>query len=175
MELLHESLRTWAALHGKALKPEAVEAWTVLFVNTPHAVLAKALQNVTEDSDRMPAPGNLKKAIRIVREEMQVRPPSTNCECKECDGMGWKAVPHPAGGDYEMAQRCGCHPEHFSDRETHDVTDAQGIKCKLELKTGQFLYRAIDCAEGRMFLATLAKVSGKTPEEAAKLMEKWSQ
>ena len=36
-------------------------------------------------------------------------------------------------------------------------------------------YRAIDCAEGRAFLAQLAKVSGKTPDECAKLMEKWCQ
>jgi hypothetical protein len=52
--------------------------------------------------------------------------------------------------------------------------DKQGVPCWYwsdDPKTPT--YRAVDCEEGRRFLATLAIVSGKTPEECARLMEKW--
>jgi hypothetical protein len=51
--------------------------------------------------------------------------------------------------------------------------DAQNVACLWDPENREHLYRATDCKEGRNFLAVLAKISGKTLEQTANLVEKW--
>src|SRR5580700_687207 len=51
--------------------------------------------------------------------------------------------------------------------------DAQNVACLWDPENREHLYRAPDCKEGRNFLAVLAKVSGRTPEQTVNLLEKW--
>jgi hypothetical protein len=51
--------------------------------------------------------------------------------------------------------------------------DANKIACLWDPENREHLYRAPDCKEGRNFLAQLGKVAGKSPEQMAKVLEKW--
>lgn len=116
-----------------------MEVWLQMFVNYPPAVLAKALQRVTDDVDRMPVPAHLKRAINAAFEKEPWLSPN------------FESTPKPSPG-----------------------RDAGGVQCwfwsdKPDVPT----YLAKDCPEGIGFLAEFAKVAGKSPEESAKLFEKW--
>jgi hypothetical protein len=74
-ELLLSYLTEWAALYGRKLKQEAINVWMRLFVSVPVGVLVIALEDVTTDSERMPTPGHLKKAISAARERLAFRTP----------------------------------------------------------------------------------------------------
>ena len=53
--------------------------------------------------------------------------------------------------------------------------DKDGVPCWYwSDKPNEPTYRAVDCSEGLVFLAEFAKLSGKTQDECARLMEKWT-
>lgn len=53
--------------------------------------------------------------------------------------------------------------------------DANGIPCVFWSDDPRTpAYRAVDCPEGRNFLATLAKTAGISQEKAMQLWEKWT-
>jgi hypothetical protein len=54
------------------------------------------------------------------------------------------------------------------------MRDAKGTRCHKDLSTGELLYRANDCKEGRLFLLKLAELSGKSKGETLKLWQKWT-
>jgi hypothetical protein len=167
LELLHSTLDQWADLYGKRLSKEAIEVWMRIFVNTDARILAPALLRVTESSERMPTPGNLSKAIAIEREKLGFagQPGERKCACLKCEGTGWEIVDtkqhFTVEHTYHQAKRCGCHPQHAQVRAELEAIDDDGTPCWIDARTGEYLYRADDCPEGREFLAKLRQVAGK--------------
>jgi hypothetical protein len=51
--------------------------------------------------------------------------------------------------------------------------DTRNIACLWDPEAKELLYRAPDCKEGRNFLAAMGKIAGKTPEQMARIFEKW--
>jgi hypothetical protein len=51
--------------------------------------------------------------------------------------------------------------------------DKQNVACLWDAENAEHLYRAPDCKEGRNFLAELGKIAGKSPDQMARLFEKW--
>jgi hypothetical protein len=68
-ELLQDALASWAQLYGKRIGEKEAEVWARIFIKTPANILARALEYVTENAERMPAPGHLTKAIMLVKEK----------------------------------------------------------------------------------------------------------
>ena len=136
-ELLRSTLNEWASLYNKKMLDAEAEIWMRIFRNTPPKVLALALDHLTKNAERMPAPGHLTKAISLTYER---------------------------------------HPELLSKTNLsfREGVDANGVKC-IFWSDGPNVpaYRAVDCKEGRAFLALLARTSGKTPDQCAALMEKY--
>jgi hypothetical protein len=162
--LLIGKLREWASLYGKTIKAEAIEAWLRIFRTTHPALLAMALEHVTKNAERMPTPGALTHAIALISEQHRGIGVvgERHCDCKDCGGTGFVIKTHPNGGDYQQAHKCKCHASHnTSSWEGIDVVDPEGTPCRLDPRTGSYLYRATDCEEGRQFLAKLAEVARK--------------
>jgi hypothetical protein len=51
--------------------------------------------------------------------------------------------------------------------------DVNKIACLWDPDKKELLYRAPDCKEGRQFLAELGRVAGKSPDQMARVFEKW--
>jgi hypothetical protein len=142
-ELLLRFLREWAALYGRKLHQESIDVWMRLFINTPPALLSRALEAVTSESERMPTPGTVKKAIGVAR---------------DLHGLG-KAPPD----SYQFRKAVMKDPE-----RGNDVTVMIDPK-----EPDKPMFRSIDCPEGRALLASLEKyktakqvaIATNTPEK----------
>jgi hypothetical protein len=171
-ELLIDTLQKWGALYGRKVSEKAIDVWMEIFVNTKPEILCEALQEVTAKAERMPTPGLLTKAIQTAQDK---RPDLfsgvTYCHadptCKVCYGTGFEIF--NSGEHSKKAKRCKCWKEqpleYKSDRTaTHD---RDGIPCVMDGKTGDVLYRAEDCEEGRECLALIRKLAKakSVPEE----------
>jgi len=75
-ELLRNTLTDWALLYGRTLSEGEVEQWMRIFARHPVRVLALALEYVTVNSERMPSPGHLTKAITLTYERHPELTPS---------------------------------------------------------------------------------------------------
>jgi hypothetical protein len=67
-ELLQSTLSDWALLYGRTLSESEVEQWLKIFERYQVQLLSLALGYVTENSERMPAPGHLTKAVILMYE-----------------------------------------------------------------------------------------------------------
>jgi len=165
--LLVTALREWSLLYGKAIKDEAIEVWMRVFKSYPVAALSVALEKVTENAERMPTPGGLKRELeKVIEAQPWVMPQrgERNCRCTKCDGTGFQIVTNAKaapGSGYQVAIKCDCHQEHATVRGSLEHVDADGTPCEIDARTGDLLYRAEDCPEGRAFLAKFARLAGK--------------
>lgn len=145
-----------------------MQKWIELFEGTDARVLAVALDRVTRDAERMPTPGMLTKAIRAA---WDTPPPgverplrySYDPNCPNCLGTGYhlKPVPYVEGG-YKQAELCACRTEekeHIGPLTKPavgmDPETGEPVNILVDQLTGQHLYKAQDCPEGRAFLASL--------------------
>jgi len=53
--------------------------------------------------------------------------------------------------------------------------DVNKIACLWDPEKKELLYSAPDCKEGRNFLAELGRIAGKSPDQMAKVLEKWCE
>lgn len=108
-ECLRDAMQNWALLHGKRIDEKAIEAWMRIFVNTNPKVLARSLQRVTEECERMPTPGMLTKAIAKAKEELQIgeKPSVTHIEGKDSNGVPcWFWSDEPYTSPAYLAKDC---------------------------------------------------------------------
>jgi hypothetical protein len=129
IEILKQHLEEWSLLYGRRIDSQAMAVWIKLFANTPVHILTAALTKVVAESERMPPPGMLTKAIQIIYEQ------------------------HP-----EWV------PQHKIKYRTGE--DARGVECVFwSDEPDTPAYRALDCPEGRAFIALLRE--WRTPDGLA--------
>lgn len=165
---LEDSIKSWGLVHHKKMESRTIEKWLEIFSTTEPRVLTRALDVVTKTAERMPTPGMLTKAIAGIREELGaavIQHGERQCTCRECHGTGYKIVidtfEYAIGERYVKASRCDCHPEHAAVRGEIPAVDQERDMCWIDARTGDYLYSASNCPEGRAFLKTLAQVAGK--------------
>lgn len=161
-QLLRSYLEKWQALFSRRVDEKAAEVWFLIFGHHEPRRLAKALEIVTEDAERMPAPGSLKKALESARAYVAVAQQGVkNCRCQKCKGTGFELIPQPGFPDRRHAKKCDCHTEHASNIASFPAVDPNGTMCEVDSQTGEYLYRATDCDEGRQALAAIARLARK--------------
>jgi hypothetical protein len=177
--LLETFLQKWALVFGRKLPDGAVLAWVEMFAGQDTAVLREALEKVTRESDRMPTPAHLWKAIALVKDARgaTVQRGEKYCDCKDCGGYGTRTIDYPATDTYpkhSKAVKCNCHPEHAKpDGYGAPSYDKEGRPCTRNPRTGELTYNTVDPLEGRKFLAKMAEVAQRPIDERAKYWEKW--
>jgi hypothetical protein len=182
-EELNSHIQAWAKLYGRELNEQAVAVWHKIFARTERSILLEALEKVTAECERMPTPGHLTKAIAQVKENRgtAAQQGTRSCSCELCGGTGYKIVAKPEASDaqykhYNHAEICGCHPSHATGHSLGPPAfDRNGVPCRIDPSGGDFLYRAVDCAEGREFLVQLAKVAGKSVDDCAEHLQRWTE
>lgn len=171
IELLEENLRAWCAIYGRKPTMEAIDQWKVIFTESDPSILAEALQMVTTDAERMPTPGMLTKAILLVCDKRHLpRVSKANPACNKCNGTGFRTI---SKSDPNLpyvprfAQACECagiaRPSAFKTHRAVGKDDETGksVNILIDEGTGEHLFRATDCKEGRAFLNKLREVSSK--------------
>lgn len=175
------SLNAFAALYNRKLNDKAIEVWLRVFRSVPAEVLTKALDRVTATCVRMPTPGEVTLAIRAVYDSQYGGGPrrmEALPECGECLGTGFK-VARRVDDRGNIAVRCNCRTEdtaimeeragrHYVDTEGEDPQTGEKIVVRLEPVTGEILYRATDCPEGRDFLIVMRAVSLEGTEKVVR-------
>lgn len=169
------TLRAWANLYGRKLNEEAIVQWLKIFSTVDSRVLAVAIEKVTKNAERMPTPGMLTKAIASVWDagvpgvEMPLRF-HYDPDCKVCGGTGWMLI--PSGEGYKSAVPCDCrsvNEKEFIGKRLmpavgFDPETLESVNIMVDKMSGKHLYRAMDCPEGREFLAT-TKLLGQRSNE----------
>lgn len=69
-EQLRDALIEWGQLYNRRLGEPEIDVWMRLFSNTHPRLLQLALEKVTKESERMPTPGHLTKALALAREQV---------------------------------------------------------------------------------------------------------
>jgi len=166
---LRDAIQAWADLHNRNVTEVAMEQWMKIFAGTHPLILARALDRVTVNAERMPTPGTLTKEISASSLELAgTLEPVTPCSCMECGGTGFRM----ADGS---AKKCDCHKAHYRGRSVAghiESSDGEGTPCWFFADEPDVpAYRPQDCKQGRAFLGALANIVGRSPEQAAGLLE----
>ena len=169
-DALLKALQDWASIYGRKLKEGALQRWIELFSETDVRVLSVALDRVTRDAERFPTPGMLTKAINAVWDSP---PPgvgrplrySYDPSCQSCKGTGWELVPVNNMPPYKQCVPCHCRTEEKEYQGPRskpsvgmDPETNEPVNIMVDALTGEHMYRATDCPEGRGFIAKMREM-----------------
>lgn len=84
-ELLLNAVTSWAEIFGRKLKPETAKWWLRLFGHDKPTLLARAIEIVTKNCERMPSPGHLTKELEVLKACLP-SPPSTQYSYRKVVG-----------------------------------------------------------------------------------------